>query len=160
MREAFDPDSASPPAGRGSTTVRFFAGDENALQVWDPDARGGCADPFLWVRVPRRFRSRTDTFPQAYVGDWGCNQAGVISVVEIEVGVGRCASIDPAPKWSDLERENEISLDDSWRIELVLRRGVCKLRTPQRAVATDTVGVAGPAGGAIAWSGVAYVQLI
>lgn len=156
MRQLFDPDQDCPPLGKGSKDVRFFAGDDSALLAWEPGK--GCP-VFLWVRVPRRFRSRLNQFPAAFVGNRDCRAADVVRVVEIEVGVARCATVDTPAKWDKLESENEISLDDSWRIERVLKVALCELQGAKRAFASDTVGPSGPEGGVMAWTGVAYVQM-
>lgn len=160
MRKAFNPnDQVQPPLGGGSTTVRFFAGD-GALPAWDPHARGGpgCADPFLWVRVDRRYRARAKDFPAAFVGVGNCVSADVKRALAVEVGVARCTDMDANPNWSKLADEAEISLDDSWRIELALCMAAQALTAPDRAVATDTIAPQGPEGGLIAWTGMAYVQ--
>ncbi|MCV6982093.1 hypothetical protein H7I53_17910 [Mycolicibacterium pulveris] len=158
MRQAFKPDGECPPVGGGSETVRFFAGDDGVLAYWDPNGRG-CEDPFLWVRLWRRYRSSSKAFPAAVVANRNCRNKDTFAVVEVEIGVGRCASTEVNPKWSVLETEAEVSLDDSWRIETALRTAACRLQSETRAVATDTVAASGPEGGLIAWTGVAYVQI-
>lgn len=155
MRQAFDPASECPPDGGGSTAVRFFAGD-GALPAGNPVE--GCEEPFLWVRAAHRFRSRLGEFPAAYVGDAPCEHTGVRRVLAVEVGVARCTTMDAEPDWDTLSSEAEVSLDDSWRIERVLCAAAKRLRSPECAVATDTVAPAGPEGGIIAWTGMAYVQ--
>lgn len=158
MLEAFDPEGDCPPRGGGSTEVRFFAGD-GALPDWNPTGRG-CDQPLLWVRVDRRYRSRVAEFPAAFVqDDRTCQQAGAVPVLAVEVGVGRCSSMEASPKWGVLAEEARVSLDDSWRIELVLSRIGCKLRSKTRAVATDSIAPVGPEGGISAWTGMAYVQI-
>jgi hypothetical protein len=67
--------------------------------------------------------------------------------------------MDAEPDWDTLDNEAIMSLDDSWRIEQTLQAVTRRLRGPDRAVATDTVAPYGPAGGIIAWTGMAYVQL-
>lgn len=158
MLEAFAPEGDCPPLGGGSTQVRFFAGD-GALPDWNPTGRG-CDQPFLWVRADRRYRSMIAEFPAAFVqDDRSCKQAAAVPVLAVEVGVGRCSSMEASPKWDKLAEEARVSLDDSWRIELVLGRIGCNLRTPSRAVATDTIAPIGPEGGIVAWTGMAYVQI-
>lgn len=153
LREAFDPDGpCGAPEGGGTTVVRFFASDGGV--IWDAK----CAQPHVWVRVDRRYRSRVGEFPRAFVGDDPCG-SGVLRVLAVEVGVARCSSADAAPKWDKLEREAQVSLDDSWRIESALCGAVKRLRRADRAVATDTVAPVGPEGGLIAWTGMVYVQL-
>lgn len=156
MREVFDPTSACPPDGGGSTAVRFFAGDGDLPASLMPNAGSGDCDPLLWVRVAHRFRSRTTEFPAAYVADTPCTD--LTRVLAVEVGVGRCSTMEAEPDWDLLATEAEVSLDDSWRIEKVLCAVSARLRSKTRAVATDTVAPFGPSGGVIAWTGMAYVQ--
>lgn len=161
MKRAFNPkDTVQPPLGGGSTKVRFFAGD-GALPSFEPHGRGGpgCKEPFLWVRIDRRYRSRRKDFPAAFVGEGKCNTVDVCPALAIEIGVARCTDMDEQPNWSKLEEEAEIGLDDSWRIELALCMAETALTTPDRAVATDTIAPQGPEGGLIAWTGMAYVLL-
>lgn len=163
MKAAFNPaDSVQPPLGGGSTDVRFFASD-GALptSVWDPDNGGlaaGCRDPLLWVRVDRRYRAKARDFPAAFVGDKDCKDADVVRALAVEVGIARCSDMSAKPKWSALEREAEVSLDDSWRIETALCLAATALRKAKHAVATDTIAPLGPEGGLIAWTGMAYVS--
>jgi hypothetical protein len=153
LRQAFNPaDSVQAPLGGGSTTVRFFASDGGLPYA------PGCREPFLWVRVDRRYRSRRRDFPAAYVGDPDCKDADVARAVAVEVGVARCTSEDAKPNWSRLADEAEIGLDDSWRVELALCRAATVLRDTGHAVALDTIAPVGPEGGLIAWTGMAYVQ--
>ncbi|OMB79283.1 hypothetical protein [Mycolicibacterium conceptionense] len=161
MKAAFNPDDkVQPPLGGGATDVRFFASD-GALPtaVWDPETglNISCKSPFLWVRVDRRFRSRQQEFPAVYVGDKDCKAADVVRGVAVEVGVARCADMSERPKWSVLEREAEVSLDDSWRVEMALCMAAGALKA-NHAVATDTIAPLGPEGGLIAWTGMAYVS--
>lgn len=162
MKAAFNPDDkVQPPLGGGATDVRFFASD-GALPtaVWDPETglNISCKSPFLWVRVDRRFRSRQQEFPAVYVGDKDCKAADVVRGVAVEVGVARCSDMSAKPKWSVLEREAEISLDDSWRVEMALCMSAAALSKTNHAVATDTIAPLGPEGGLIAWTGMAYVS--
>ncbi|MGV0738236.1 hypothetical protein ABQF35_14250 [Mycobacterium syngnathidarum] len=152
LREAFDPAGPCPPDGKGSNTVRFFASD-GGLPFWD----GMCKEPFLWVRVQQRYRSTAADFPSAVVGNSVCGQ-GSIRVLALELGVARCSSHEASPTWTKLEKEAEISLDDSWRIEKALCRIVGRLRSKSRAVGTDSIAPTGPEGGVMAWTGVVYVQ--
>lgn len=160
MREVFSPTSSQPPLGGGSDTVRLFAGDATPLgavdmHIDDPDC--GCSQPFLWARLVRRYRSRT--FPAPYVGIDPC---GSPRVVAIEVGVARCAVIArEACAWKDLEEEAEISMDDSWRIEMALCRASALMNAKQCSdmTATDAVIPYGPEGGLIAWTGTIYARV-
>lgn len=163
MKQAFNPDDkVQPPLGGGSTDVRFLASD-GALptSVWDPESGGltmGCKAPLLWVRVDRRYRARSHEVHSAYVGDKSCKDADVVRALAVEIGVARCADMSAKPKWSELEREAEISLDDSWRIEIALCRASAALTKAGHAVATDTIAPLGPEGGLIAWTGMAYAS--
>lgn len=159
LRQAFKPDGECPPLGGGSEKVRFFAGDDaTVLGYWDPSGRA-CDDPFLWVRLVRRYRSSPKAFPAARVADRNCRNADAFPAVEVEIGVGRCVTKDINPRWSVLEEEAEISLDDSWRVDKALTVAACRLQSNTRAVATDTVLPIGPVEGIIQWTGVAYVQV-
>lgn len=149
MLEWFKPDSNCPPDGGGSTDVRFFAGDAAPASAWDAQ---GCKQPFLWVRVVRRYRSREFPVP-AVVTD--CD---LPRVLEVEVGVARCALTKERPTWEEYGREAEVSLDDSWRIENVLCRARALLNKNDFRVGTGTIEPYGPEGGIIAWSGNAFVQ--
>lgn len=162
MKAAFNPDDAVlPPDGGGSTDVRFFASD-GALptSVWDPEAglAIGCKEPLLWVRVDRRYRVKLGQFPAAYVGEKSCQDEDVRRAIAVEVGVARCADMSETPKWAVLEHEAEVSLDDSWRVELALCMAATALTAKGKAVATDVIAPLGPEGGLIAWTGMAYVQ--
>lgn len=153
LREGFDPTSNCPPDGGGSTDVRFFAGDAAPTAAWDAHAAGsGCKQPFLWVRVVRRFRSKE--FPTPTV----VTSCELPRVIEVEIGVARCALTEQEPTWAEYATEAEISLDDSWRIELALCRARSLLSMHDFRVGTDTIVPFGPEGGIIAWSGVAFVQ--
>lgn len=159
MREAFDPASSYPPLGGGSTTVRVFAGDATPLGAVDlhiNDTECG-QDPFLWVRLARRYRSQT--FPQPYVGAAGCASQVVVAV---EVGVARCAAIEAeGVDWKTLAEEAEISLDDSGRIELALCRasGLMTRRNCSDMQAVDAIVPYGPDGGVVAWTGTLYAAV-
>lgn len=160
MREAFDPASSYPPLGGGSTTVRAFAGDATPLAAVDMHiADAGCGnDPFLWVRLVRRYRSQT--FPTPYVGPEGCRSQRVAAV---EVGVARCAVIETGEgtDWKALAEEAEISLDDSGRIELALCRASALMQSAKCSdmQAVDGIVPFGPDGGVIAWTGTLYAAV-
>lgn len=157
LRDRFDPDGPCPPEGGGTTEVRFLVGDaESPGAAWAQ--RPDCKGPFLWVRVGRRYRSHPSTFPKDYVANRNCQNADAVRVLEVEVGVARCVSMDAKPKRDKLDDEAEISFADSRRIEQVLTCIAQQLGSKQRAVATDSVAVFGPEGGVTAWSGLAYIQ--
>lgn len=159
MREAFDPASSYPPLGGGSTTIRAFAGDATPLGAVDMHISDkGCgSDPFLWVRLVRRYRSQT--FPQPSVIADGCRTQRVAAV---EVGVARCAAIEAeGVDWKTLAEEAEISLDDSGRIELALCRASALMQTAKCSdmQAVDAIVPYGPDGGVIAWTGTLYAAV-
>lgn len=152
MAEAFDPSSPQPPS-TGSTTVRFFGGDAIPMAAWEAHASGGCEEPFLWVRIVRRYRS--EEFPVPTIDTTAC---GLARVMHLEVGVGRCAVVDLEPTWKDYAIEAAISLDDSWRVELALCRAGKLVRGLGYSAATGDINPYGPEGGVVAWTGDAYVQ--
>lgn len=154
MKQAFNPDDKiAPPTGGGSKEVWTFAGD-GAL----PDAVPSKREPWLWVRLDRRYRVLSRDFPAAYVGVLDCKTPDVKRAVAVEVGVARCTTMEANPKRAVLEDEATISLDDSWRLDLALCMASDALTLTGLAVVTDTVAPVGPEGGLIAWTGMAYVQ--
>ncbi|AXN53294.1 hypothetical protein PBI_THONKO_22 [Mycobacterium phage Thonko] len=158
LKDVFDPDPEGPcPPLVGTTAnVRFFAGEGAPLAAWNAHAEGeGCDDPFLWVRVMRRYRSRTFPAPvAASESDIICDMPKVVAV---EIGVGRCAVVDQEPSWDDYAREAQISLDDSWRIESAVCAVTKRLAAKSYRVGADTIAPVGPEGGVIAWTAVVYV---
>lgn len=156
LREAFAP--ASNPLGGGTTAVRFFAGDAAPLAAWNAHAgECGCGEPFIWVRLVRRYRTG-EAFPAPYAGASPC---GMPTAVAVEVGIARCAVVDAEPCWADYENEAEVSLDDSWRLELAMCR-MQSLVTSQGcgvSFAQDVETPYGPEGGITAWVCTVYVQL-
>lgn len=159
LRQGFDPASVCPPAGGGSVVVRFLAGD-GALPLFEPSGKG-CREPFLWVRAAHRYRSTPYRFPAAVLGGTvPCGDAAMVRVLAVEIGVGRCTSIgvDRSPQWDKIDREAEVSLDDSWRLETVQCAVGKRLKRLGHTSAHDTVAPAGPDGGLIAWTGLSYVQ--
>lgn len=160
LRDWFTPDQVNPPLGGGTTTVRLFAGDVIPTSLVDMhvnDPACGCTQPFVWVRLLRRYRSRE--FPQPYVGDDPC---GTPVVIAVEVGIARCATLmQNTCTWAALETEAEVSLDDSRRIELALCRAAGQLKQSQcsDAVAIDSVLPHGPDGGVLGWVGTLYVRI-
>lgn len=154
LGEAFAPNSDCPPLGGGSTTVRFFGGDAIPMAAWDAHSQAeDCATPFLWVRVLRRFRTKQFPTPASSI-----ESCGLPRVIALEVGVGRCAVIDMEPDWQAYANEAEVSLDDSWRIELALCRAASKTVTLGYPAGIGEVAPYGPEGGVVAWTGDAYVQ--
>ena len=157
MREAFSADSEFPPVGGGSDVVRFFGGDGIPLAAWNAhSADTDCSGPFLWVRLTRRYRS--EQFPAPTTTGKNCAAPRVLA---IEIGVGRCAVVDMEPTWEQYDLEAQISVDDSWRLELALCRAATFLTNSNvsPSVATDSIVPYGPEGGVIAWLASAYVQI-
>jgi hypothetical protein len=156
MLAAFNPnDAVMPPLGGGSETVRFLAGDVIPLELWDAHTdASNCNEPFLWVRMTRRFR--TVSFPSAETGEVDCNMPRVIS---LEIGVGRCSALQAEVNWPEIQTEAEISLDDSWRVELALCHVVTQMKEQGRMIAIGEIVPFGPEGGVIAWSATAHVKL-
>ena len=156
LTEAFDPASSCPPlGGTAPAVVRFFGGDGIPMAAWNAHTSGGedCDVPFLWVRVIRRYR--TAKFPEQNIGIDSCSLPRVMA---LEIGVGRCATTDLDPTWDDYADEAEISLDDSWRIELALCRGAALVRGLGYSAGSGSVEPYGPDGGVVAWTGEAYAQ--
>ena len=161
MREAFTPSSSCPPAA-GSDDVRFIAGEGPALVAFDVHTRGNgkCKQPFLWVRLARRYRTGKDADLIQPVLDNGERCDSLPRVVAIEVGVARCSvAVDERAGWDKYEYEAQQSMDDSWRLELALCRAAGKLRAVRHEVATDVLNPVGPDGGLIGWIGTAYIRI-
>jgi hypothetical protein len=156
MLAAFNPsDAVMPPLGGGSLTVRFLAGDVVAMELFDAHTdQAGCDEPFLWVRVSRRFR--TTSFPSPETGPAACPLPRVITV---EIGVGRCAKLSAEVNWTDIESEAEISLDDSWRIELALCHIITAFKEQNRLISVAEIVPIGPEGGVLGWAATANVIL-
>lgn len=152
---AFNPtDAVMVPTGGGSATCRIVAGDAVPMQMWDAHAQGSdCKEPFLWVRVMRRFRSKQ--FPAAIIATDCATQP----VVELEIGVGRCSALSAEVDWDELDDEALVSLDDCWRVELALCRAQTLLTTAGRTVGTGAITPYGPEGGVVAWNGTLLVSL-
>lgn len=158
LRLAFSNDSSQPPVGLGTDTVRFVAGDALPMAMWDAHTDSGqdCDRPLVWVRLSRRYR--TQAFPAQVVSSDSCSKP-VVAVVE--AGIARCAVTDVEPSWEQYEREAEVSLDDSWRLERALCHAAESLRSSGCATnaGVDNLVPYGPEGGVIAWMGELYVQL-
>lgn len=155
LRAAFDPASPCPPTGGGKTAVvRFFGGDGIPMAAWNAHTDGeGCDHPFLWVRVIRRYR--TNNLPTPVIDTTAC---GLSRVIALEIGVGRCATVEISPSWQEYAAEAEVSLDDSWRIESALCYAAALNRKLGYSCATDAIAPYGPEGGVVAWTGTIYVE--
>ena len=153
LKQAFTGGSSQPPLGGGTEDVRLLAGDTLPLAVWNAHVDGGCGEPLVWVRLARRFRSRA--LPQVATEPTPC---ALPKAVEIEVGVARCAVVEADTDWQALAEEAEVSLDDSWRIEVALCRAVDMLADTTTQTTTGDIVPFGPEGGIIAWSGTLWAQ--
>lgn len=168
LRTCFDPSSSHPPEGGGSNTVRFLAGDGSPdaavmkhFHIGD-DQQMRCAEPFLWVRLLRRYR--TKQFPVVFLGDNPCQ---VPRAIAFELGVARCTETGGEdPGWPDYAREAEFSIDDSFRIEVAacraeaaIRKGADGVEPYGTAVAADSVLPFGPEANILGWLTTMYVQI-
>lgn len=155
MMLAWDGDTDVPPTGQPVAQVYLVAGDAVPLAMWNAHNDGDCVNPFAWVRLARRYRSRQ--FPSQTL-DSSCTAP---VVVELEAGVARCAVTGVDPDMSEYETEAEISLDDSWRMSLALchAAGVVTSKDIATQTAIDNIIPYGPEGGVIAWVGQLLVQL-
>jgi len=147
---AFGSDSPCPTDS--APTVRFFAGDGPPLEAWNAHSSGGCDEPFLWVRVVRRYR--TAGFPEPTTN---VNPCGLSRVVVLEVGVARCALMDPQATWAEYADEANLSLADSRRMEIALCVAMSSLIRKDHQVGTDVILPFGPEGGVLGWTSQVYV---
>lgn len=144
------------PLGGGTTTVHLLAGDIVPLAMWDAHSAGGqnCREPFAWVRMMQRFR--TKQFPAQSIDTGPCTGTPVAA---IEVGVGRCATLGETIDWKAVDNEAAISREDSRRLELMLCGTAKKLQDDLTAqVGIDTLNPYGPEGGVTAWTGILFVS--
>lgn len=145
LRAVFGPDSACPPLGGTTTTVVFFAGDAAAIDEVD------CGSPLLWVRLASRYRS--ETFPEPSIMTPPC---GAMDVIVLEIGLARCADMDPT--MATHSTEAEIALDDTWRISKAMCLASSQLKTDHH-VGTDMITPYGPEGGLIVWTTNIYISV-
>lgn len=156
-RQIMRPDSDYPPIGGGTTKVHLVTGEGPA---WDPllgrvgdEDETQCTDPFVWVRQVTRYRSRA--FPSADVIE-GC---GGIPVIVMEVGIGRCVSIEAEVDWEVIAQEAEWGLDDAFRLEAI----ACALKgelADRAMIANEPAVPEGPEGGGIVWSNVIFIGIV
>ena len=145
--DEFNPAGPCPTDSKVPPTVRFFAADGAPLEAWSAHSQSaGCDEPFLWVRVVRRYRS--ERFPEPTVV---IDQCKTMRVLALEVGIARCALMDAAPSWEDYDAEARLSLDDSRRIEKALCAVVEALKLDHRA-GYDSILPFGPEGDALGWT--------
>lgn len=154
VRLVFDPDAECPPIGGGSKDVRFFTWAGAPLAAWDAHTVNGenCAQPFLWVRLDMRYR--TLSFPEETPNVGNCSGQPVIV---LEIGVGRCSTMEAETDWATIAREAEVSLDDSWRIEKIMCAATNRLVDKGFQVSAESIIPYGPEGGVSAWSGMIRV---
>lgn len=158
MREVFGPDGAGqPPVGGGVDRVHFVTGEG---AQWDPligrDEYGDSCDPaFVWVRQVSRYR--TVAFPEPT----SVNPCGGMTVLALELGVGRCVNIDPLPNYEAIAKEAEWGLDDSFRLNLVacILGGEDGLGSDVQ-LAVDPIMPEGPEGGGVVWTTTVYIGFL
>jgi hypothetical protein len=153
MRFSFDPAGDCPPEGGGTTDIHFVSGEG---PMWDPIVTmndDACDDPFVWVRLAARYRTRVFPAPDMQVGCEG------MTVVHLELGIGRCSpqSMLPIPDWALIASEAEVGRDDSWHLD----KAVCAARAllPDQLIAAEPISPLGPDGGGIVWSTTIYVGI-
>jgi hypothetical protein len=145
LKDVYGPGLDCPPLGGTTTTVRFFAGDGAPIEEIH------CDSPLLWVRLMSRHRSVD--FPEP---DLIASPCGAMDVIVLEVGVARCADMDPTA--SVRAGEAEIALDDTWRISKAMCLVSSRLKN-DHLVGTDVIEPYGPEGGVIAWTSTLYVSV-
>ena len=155
LAAAYNVGSSCPPDGLTTTPeVYFFGGDSAPLEAWNAHtADPGCDVPFLWVRFAGRYRTRN--FPEPVTGAVEC---GVPSAIEVELGVGWCATIDGVSP-SDYAGDAEASLIHSWRLDRARECAVATLREDNHKIALDIIAPYGPEGGIMAWMTSTHVSL-
>ena len=159
----FGPSDDCPPLIGSTENVRTIAGDGLPLEAWDAHKGGGrkgggCAEPFIWQRVRRRYRSTN--FPHPAISTSPC---AALRVIELELGVGWCAEIGSERgqvAWERLDAEATKSMDVAWRLEEALCLAAKKISDDEegRHTGTDTLVPYGPDAGVIAWSGILYAS--
>lgn len=138
LRSLYAPGLDCPPLGGTTTKVSFFAGEGAPIDEVI------CDSPLLWVRLASRHRS--EVFPDPSVTTFPC---GALDVITMELGVARCADMDPTP--SIQATEAEIALDDTWRLTKAMCLAAGQLKKDHH-VGTDTINPYGPEGGVVAWT--------
>ncbi len=153
LRNAFDPAGPCPTDDKVAPTVRFFAGDEPPTPAWTSHTQSvGCDTPFVWVRPVKRYRS--EQFPDPTVV---MNRCATIRVIELEVGVARCAVTEAVPSFEDLAVDAERSLDDSRRVEIALC-AAAKTLSMNHQVGYESILPFGPEGGILGWTAQAFIS--
>lgn len=164
---SFDATSEIPPLGGGALIARFFAGDQIPLAAFvahrdelegnDTNCTEGCCQPFLWVRLLRRYR--TTDFPNPIVTP-GCN---VTRALAVEIGAARCSVPEATPTMDAWGDEAEVNRDDGWRLDIALCMGLTAAINDQdcaaEVFAIEQVIPYGPDGGVIGVVGTAFVQI-
>lgn len=145
LAEFFDP-SHNAPLGGGTQIVHVIAGEYPIAPAWGgEDGECDCNDPFIWVRVQSRFR--TKDFPVPLVRQTDCSS----TAVTIEVGVARCAPDDLTPEQQ--EKQAFVQWDDAFRLDLALcaAMGVARNQGVALNTALNPGEPFGPEGLIIAW---------
>lgn len=145
LRAVYAADSDCPPLGGSTTRVAFFAGEGAPIEEVH------CDSPLLWVRLASRHRS--EVFPEPSVSTFPC---GSLDVITVEVGVARCADMDPTPAVQG--SESEIALDDTWRLSKAICLAASELHKDHH-VGSDGIMPYGPEGGIIAWTAALYISV-
>lgn len=145
LRAVYAADSDCPPLGGSSTEVAFFAGDTAMLD------EVLCEHPLLWVRLASRHRS--EFFPEPSITVAPC---GALDVIVLEVGVARCADLEPTR--AAHATEAEIALDDTWRLSKAICLASRDLDNDHH-VGADSIVAYGPEGGLIAWTATLYISV-
>ncbi len=145
FKSVYAPGLECPPLGGTTDTVRFFAGDGAPIDEIH------CDSPLLWVRLVSRHRSTE--FPEPDIVTAPC---GAMDTIVLELGVARCADMDPSPKIRGTEAE--IALDDSWRISKAMCLASYQLGD-NHYVGSDVIVPYGPEGGVIAWTSTFYATV-
>lgn len=162
MREVFGKEAEVPPLGGGADAVRFFACEAPPLSAVDLHVEDcGCAQPFAWVRFTRRYPIGLGRFQ---ISNLVSNPCGEQTAVGLELGIARCAALGAdgnPPSWKELATEAEISLDDSWRIQLAQCRASAIMRKSgcSDMQSMDEVIPFGPDGGVLGWTANLYARI-
>lgn len=163
LRDTYHPKGPCPPVN-GSTNVRLLTGAGPAAAAFDLHRAQtkDCKEPMLWVRLARRYRVQPGGSLAQPVIDNAVRCLDTPRVVQVEIGVARCAVAEQQRnvKWDDYQLEAEQALDDSARIENALCLAGSALRAKGHLVGSNTIDPYGPEGTVILWVGVAYVQFI
>lgn len=147
LRAFFTPNQDVPVLGGGTDLIHVVAGEAAPPPVWFGNRDSDCGDPYLWVRLVTRFR--TKDFP-APADATDCRTRRALT---IEAGIARCVWTHPDPSPDELEEQALVQMDDGWRMDLALCAAMGEAVRVQ-AVTDTAIGVGepyGPEGGTAAW---------